>query len=63
MAHSDDESPNKQLDQFDGEDDDEEFELNQEQIIETILLLGNEIWKNFGGEPQPLDDVRIFFQH
>ena len=42
------------------EEDDEEYELNSEQIIQTIILLGNEIWKNFG-QVTPLDDVRIFF--
>ena len=40
----------------------EDFELDQEQIIQTILILGNEIWKNFGQEEE-IDDVRVFFQH
>ena len=51
MARSDDGKNRDDDPVFEGEDDEEEYELNQEQIIETILLLGNEIWKNFGGEP------------
>ena len=49
---------------MEGSDDDgeEDFELDQEQIIQTILILGNEIWKNFGQEEE-IDDVRVFFQH
>ena len=31
-----------------GDDDGEEYDLTQEQIIQTILMLGNDIWKNFG---------------
>ena len=45
-----------------GEDDDEEYELGQEQVIQTILLLGNEIWRNFGQEEE-IDDYAVFFQH
>ena len=26
------------------------------------MVLGNEIWKNFGQEEE-IDDVRVFFQH
>lgn len=44
----------------DGEDDDEEYELGQEQVIQTILLLGNEIWRNFGQEEE-IDDYAVFF--
>ena len=59
MSHSDNgKQPNDLLDP----EEDDEYELDQEQIINTILILGNEIWKNFGQEQQ-LDDVRIFFQH
>ena len=49
---------------MEGSDDEgeEDFELDQEQIIQTILILGNEIWKNFGQEEE-IDDVRVFFQH
>ena len=59
MPHSDDGGKRRPLDEM---DDEEDYELDQEQIIQTILILGNEIWKNFGQE-QELDDVRIFFQH
>lgn len=45
---------------MDGSGDDEDYELDQEQIIQTILILGNEIWKNFGQEEE-IDDVRVFF--
>ena len=34
----------------------------QEQIVQTILIIGNEIWRNFGQEEE-IDDVSIFFQH
>ena len=44
-----------------GEEDEEE-EFDQEQIIQTILAIGNEIWKNFG-QDEEIDDVRVFFQH
>lgn len=27
---------------------DQDYELDQEEIIKTILALGNEIWHNFG---------------
>lgn len=47
-------------DMMDGSGDDEDYELDQEQIIQTILILGNEIWKNFGQEEE-IDDVRVFF--
>jgi hypothetical protein len=30
------------------EEDEEDFELDENQIVQTILQLGNEIWKNFG---------------
>ena len=45
----------------DGELDMDEME-QQEQIVQTILILGNEIWRNFGQEEE-IDDVSIFFQH
>ena len=45
-----------------GEEEDEDYELDQEQIIQTILALGNEIWRNFGQEQQILD-YTVFFQH
>ena len=45
----------------DGEED-EDYELGQEQVIQTILLLGNEIWRNFGQE-EVIDDYAVFFQH
>jgi hypothetical protein len=63
MPHSDDGGKGSRP--FDEEMEDmgeEDYELDQEQIIQTILILGNEIWKNFG-QTQELDDVRIFFQH
>jgi len=64
MPHSDDGAKQRrEFDMDDGQEmDEEDYELDQEQIIQTILVLGNEIWKNFG-QTQPLDDVRIFFQH
>jgi len=65
MPHSDDGAKKRRdfdddMDNQDMQDDD--YELDQEQIIQTILILGNEIWNNFG-QTQQLDDVRIFFQH
>lgn len=47
-----------------GPDDDEgeDYELDENQIVQTILQLGNEIWKNFGQEEE-IDDVSIFFYH
>jgi hypothetical protein len=63
MSHSDDGArAARGLDDMVEGEEDGEYELNQEQIIQTILVLGNEIWKNFG-QTQPLEDVRIFFQH
>jgi len=44
------------------EDEEEEYELDQEQIIQAILTLGNEIWHNFGQEGE-IDDYSVFFQH
>jgi hypothetical protein len=41
-------------------EDEEDFELDENQIVQTILQLGNEIWKNFGQEEE-IDDVSIFF--
>jgi hypothetical protein len=46
----------------DAGEDDEDYELGQEQVIQTILLLGNEIWRNFGQE-EVIDDYAVFFQH
>ena len=40
----------------------EEYELDQEQVIQTILAIGNEIWHNFGQEEE-IDDYQVFFQH
>ena len=44
------------------DDDDDEMGLEQHKnlIVETIVMLGNEIWRNFGQEDE-LDDVSIFF--
>ena len=42
--------------------EDEEYELDQEQVIRTILAIGNEIWHNFGQEEQ-IEDYAVFFQH
>lgn len=44
------------------DDDDEDYELGQEQVIQTILALGNEIWRNFDQEEE-IDDYAVFFQH
>ena len=46
------------------DDDDDEMGLEQHKnlIVETIVMLGNEIWRNFGQEDE-LDDVSIFFSH
>ena len=48
------------------EDDDEDLSMDemeqQKQIIQTILILGNDIWRNFGQDDE-IDDVEIFFQH
>ena len=44
------------------QDDQEDYELTENQIVQTILQLGNEIWKNFGQEEE-IDDVSVFFQH
>lgn len=62
MDHSDDITPDL-MDELedDGELDMDEME-QQEQIVQTILILGNEIWRNFGQEEE-IDDVSIFFQH
>lgn len=51
------------MDDMDGDDgeelDSDEME-QQKQIVQTILILGNDIWRNFGQEDE-LDDVEIFF--
>jgi hypothetical protein len=43
-----------------GDVDDDEYE--QQEVINTILAIGNEIWRNFGQE-DPIDDIGHFFQH
>ena len=43
-----------------GEDDLEYGLESESQVIEAILSLGNEVWRNFGQE-QALDEVEIFF--
>ena len=59
MSRSD-QGKSEYADMMDWSGDDEDYELDQEQIIQTILILGNEIWKNFGQEEE-IDDVRVFF--
>ena len=31
-----------------GEENASEYEMDQEEVIKTILGIGNEIWRNFG---------------
>lgn len=40
--------------------DDDEEELNEEEIVQVILQLGNDILKNLRVE-EPIDDVGVFF--
>ena len=39
-----------------------EYEMDQEEVIKTILGIGNEIWRNFGQEGM-IEDYTVFFQH
>ena len=48
MAHSDDGAKGRAFDNMAAAGEDDEYELDQDEIIQTILMLGNEIWKNFG---------------
>ena len=68
MSNKDQEDMMDGDDQLEGDgsgemdDDDDEMGLEQHKnlIVETIVMLGNEIWRNFGQEDE-LDDVSIFF--
>ena len=51
-----------ELDMDDDGENDEAYELVQNEVIKTILLLGNEIWRNFGQE-EVITDYGVFFQH
>lgn len=44
----------------DANGEEEEYELDQQQVINAILELGNEIWHNFGQE-DVIMDYSVFF--
>ena len=44
------------------EENGSEYEMGQEEVIMTILGIGNEIWRNFGQEAI-LEDYTVFFSH
>jgi len=41
-------------------EEDMEQELNEEEIVQVIIQLGNDILRNLGVE-EPIDDVAVFF--